>query len=133
MKRRVVDAHESASYTYDGLDRQRTRTSGLTTTNLFYDGWTPTVVGEGASTLIVLNSELDYGLDAGGRPTALSQANAPQQLSTDGARNVSTVTNAGGSPTCTARFDPFGEPNPTRTQACATTSGVSAAEPDRSV
>jgi hypothetical protein len=74
-----------------------------------YDGMTPSVTNESTSAPGT-PSNANYQLDAAGAPKAVSAPPGPSQLTDDGKGNISTLTSTNGTPTCTARFDPFGSP-----------------------
>jgi len=100
----------AASFAYDGLDRQRRGTgpTGAAVT-LHHDGLSDQVVArrtEGALTV-------EYLRDPRGRPKAVAASDGVVELlADDGTDNITTVTrnDAAGMPSCTARFDPFGQP-----------------------
>ena len=105
------------SYTYDGLDRQRSRSdSGVPTTDFSYDGLSDREVSETTS-----GSDLTWVLESSGQQKATHKrgAAAPiRYLATDGQHNISIVTSdASGSASvaCTVRFDPFGNPQSAQT------------------
>jgi RHS repeat-associated protein len=93
------------TYTYDGLDRQRT--TGATA--LHYDG-TSSVV----SSKTTGGSDTAYELTPGGLAKAVAvqtpAAGTPQFLSDDGQGNITTVTTSTGALACSVRYDPWGSP-----------------------
>lgn len=111
----------TTTYSYDGLDRQRTSTvsgssksgANITTTSLF-DGLTTTLAGQidavnGARTA----PDLLYQLDPSGTAVGYQQfgsSPARTHLGTDGQGNVVNVVTTGNTTACTSMFDPFGGP-----------------------
>src|SRR5205814_481756 len=105
----------NSTYSYDGLDRQRSHADTLNTTvttvGLHYDGLTNTVVNETSTS--ATSGDSYYTLDPSGTHQALLPGTAgagAQYLADDGNGNNTTVTDANGSILCTARFDPYGNP-----------------------
>ena len=111
----------STTYTYDGLDRQRSAAvtgdsvsdANITTRSVF-DGLTTTVVGQ-TDAVNGANSAPDvlYQLDAEGKAMAYEQSGAGSGkafLDTDGRGNVTTVVGTNDSVQCAAVLDPFGNP-----------------------
>ena len=119
----------TATYLYDPLDRQVTKTSSApnqsaVTTRLFYSGFSSAVGSE-----IIHTNRNDYGLDADGAPFVVRQtagsAVTTQFLADDGTGSVATVTDGSGAVVCTARYDAFGSPagNSAATPAASCNSG----------
>jgi RHS repeat-associated protein/uncharacterized repeat protein (TIGR01451 family) len=104
----------TTTYTYDGLDRQRSHTDPGSTgpAALHYDGLAQTVSVEIAPTT---NLATDYQLDPGSTPkevNAQAVVGNPttQFLYTDGQGNITTGINGSAAVGCTVRFDPYGTP-----------------------
>jgi YD repeat-containing protein len=98
-------ASSSASYAYDGLDRQIRNSA----TNIHYQGLTTSVAMETSSA----GTNTVYELDASGQPKGLTnESSSPttQYLSDDGTQSISTVTATSQALACTLRYDPFGAP-----------------------
>jgi RHS repeat-associated protein/uncharacterized repeat protein (TIGR01451 family) len=102
----------TTTYTYDGLDRQRSHTDPAATgpVGLHYDGLSQTVSVEIAPTT---NLATDYQLDPTGMPKEVNAAAvvgnpATQFLYTDGQGNITTGINGSAVVGCTVRFDPYG-------------------------
>jgi RHS repeat-associated protein/uncharacterized repeat protein (TIGR01451 family) len=106
----------NASYSYDGLDRQRSRQDSppsgtATAVEQHYDGLSSTVEEEKrTSGSSPTPAELTYQLDASGTPLSDVADGTSQFLADDGYGNTTTVTSAAGAIACTARFDPYGTP-----------------------
>jgi RHS repeat-associated protein len=104
----------TGTFTYDGADRQHSHRDAPTETAptiTHYDGWGSSIANETAP---VTNFDTSYELLPDGSPIALLNATpvAPttQYLDDDGHGSVATVTTTAGAAACTARFDPFGNP-----------------------
>jgi RHS repeat-associated protein len=124
---RCGDGGRSTTYTYDGLDRQRSMAvtgdsvaaANVTTRNV-YDGMTTTMVGQ-TDAVNGANSAPDivYQLGADGQAMAYEQSGAGAGkafLDTDGRGNVTTVVGTDDAVQCAAPLDPFGNPvNPAAT------------------
>jgi RHS repeat-associated protein len=100
---------EVATFTYDGLDRQRrrnrTKPSGSAEqTDFSYAALGRTVVDE-----TVAGTDTAYILDPAGSALAVSKGTL-QLLTDDGGGNVSTALTTTGGVACTVRYDPFGDP-----------------------
>ncbi|HXA43248.1 MAG TPA: fibronectin type III domain-containing protein [Candidatus Solibacter sp.] len=108
-------APASVSYSYDGLDRQVSRTQAGGSVQVHYDGLKSAVMEELPTSV---GGDLNYELMPNGSPKALTQAGTggvTQYLADDGHGNISTVTNANTATAstavaCTARYDPYGVP-----------------------
>lgn len=135
------DGGRSTTYTYDGLDRQRSMAvtgdsvaaANITTRNV-YDGMTTTMVGQ-TDAVNGANSAPDivYQLGADGQAMAYEQSGAGAGkafLDTDGRGNVTTVVGTDDAVQCAAPLDPFGNPvNPATTggnDVCRSGSAMSA-------
>lgn len=135
------DGMATATYDYDGLDRQRATTisprllAGAPliddkVTRNDYDGTSGAVTDEAdtAGPATAVKEPRRYTLDEAGAAKAVGTGTATTQnmeyLTTDGKGNITTVTGDGGEVKCAARYDPFGEPqNETRSspaQGCTT-------------
>jgi len=99
----------AAAYTYDGLDRQTSHQNGSNpTVTVHYDGAAQTMLEEQSTAF-----DANYQPDATGTPVISETSAGTQTLTTDGNGNITTITPAAtttGIPDCTARFDPFGQP-----------------------
>ena len=99
------------TYSYDGLDRQRTRrvgTSGSATVQLHQDLLGGATVLSAGGPQAVTTS---YLLDAAGAPLAASWTGGltgRQYLTSDGHGNVTTLSDSSQNIACTTRRDPFG-------------------------
>jgi RHS repeat-associated protein len=95
----------ATSYTYDGLDRQRTASSIA----LHYDGLSSLVSVETKA-----GTDTAYELSPSGLASAVAvQTPSPgpaQFLNDDGQGNITTITSAGGALDCSVRYDPWGQP-----------------------
>ena len=128
-------ARGSVTYTYDGLDRQHTRSqttssgSGAVSTSTVrhgYDGWTGTVTQESATGSVP--GTVDYTLDATGTPATAEQNGTREFLAGDGTGSTGLATTTGGAVRCTARYDAYGNAdgnNPVLTPAGSCNSGQS--------
>jgi RHS repeat-associated protein/fimbrial isopeptide formation D2 family protein len=99
----------TVTYTYDGLDRQTARTEGSATTSFFYSGAGTTAIAEAGSGA----NEVGYALDPSELPVVARKTGsgaATHYLAEDGTGSVATVTDTAGAVACTARYNPFGEP-----------------------
>jgi RHS repeat-associated protein len=98
-------ATPATSYTYDGLNRQRTTGSAI----LHYDGASSLVSAKTSA-----GTDTVYELSPGGLARAVGvqapAAGTPQFLSDDGQGNVTTVTSSNGALACSVRYDPWGSP-----------------------
>jgi RHS repeat-associated protein len=112
----------NSTYSYDGLDRQRTDTTTAGTTTYLYNGLTTTVDDE---TGITAPAGTPAGttnrdeLDPSGTPMTVATTTGTSSpiidyLDADGLGSITDLLTANGtSPgtsACTARFDPFGDP-----------------------
>ena len=109
------------TYTYDGLDRQRTAVvtgSGTlganATTKTVYDGLSATIVGQiDAVNGTRSTPDVLYQLGPDGSHVAMQQTGngaATSYLNDDGQGNISTQITTGGNTACAAAYDPFGSP-----------------------
>jgi RHS repeat-associated protein len=104
------------SYTYDGLDRQRTHTYSAAhgraaagaTTSSHYDGSTSTLTAEVTAGL----ADLTYQLGPDGNANGVSDGTAggTDYLIGDGVGHTTTLVDQSGTLTCTSRSDPYGSP-----------------------
>lgn len=101
----------ATTFTYDGLDRQRTRKDGTGTTTIHSDGWDQRPLEEHQVTSNATTDNL-YELDPTGTTKAVRQSGTTteQFLADDGFGNVGMVFSQSGAVACTARFDAFGRP-----------------------
>lgn len=96
----------AVSYTYDGLDRQTTRTEGNVATSHHYDGTGQDLVAQTKPSDTTV-----YGYSPNGRPLALDTTTASLQLITgDGDQNTAVITDDQGAVVCATRYDPWGNP-----------------------
>jgi RHS repeat-associated protein len=103
------------TYTYDGLDRQITRTEvgasavNAGTSTVYYDGGAKTTLAEQAP-----NGATTTYVPAAGLPAYVTKSGsggASQYLTDDGRGNVATATSSTtGTLACSLRYDPFGSP-----------------------
>jgi RHS repeat-associated protein len=97
----------SASYKYDGLDRQVSHTEGSSTTSIHYQGLSPAVAMETSSG----GTNTVYELSPTSQPRGLTQETGTpttQYLTDDGFGNVAAVTGTTQAVACAVRYDPFG-------------------------
>jgi RHS repeat-associated protein len=104
---------QAITYSYDGLDRQRSAATTSASTNMHYDGLSQVVSAETSSA----GSTVPYVLDPSGQRVALhywvSGFDNAQYLDGDGRGNISTVweyTSSGAAPDCQIFLDPWGTP-----------------------
>jgi len=97
---------QSASYSYDALDRQTSHTESGSTTTMHYDGLSQAVALESVSA-----GDRAFELDARGAKRAVTDPSAGvQYLTDDGSGNISTATDGSAAVQCSTRLDPFGTP-----------------------
>jgi RHS repeat-associated protein/fimbrial isopeptide formation D2 family protein len=101
----------TVGYVYDGLDRQTQRTDSTSSTgssSMFYSGVDDAAIAEQYS-----DHEVGYALDPSGTVLAGRRTGSTagtNYLTEDGTGSIGTTTDSTGAVSCTARYNPFGEP-----------------------